>query len=274
MCFVNIFCIFSALSASVEDLWIQGVEFYDQGNYIDSEIAFNTAIELFESDGNSCHAYMYIDRAALRSKLDRNTEALNDLNKALESENLVLEDRLRALLNRASVKSFLNMNEESEIDLELYNQLNPYKIIVHVLEDKIVIRNIPQSPCFINIVAAFSVASGICNDVADVQSLDSRICVVKRRTCAECTQKNDAMAGSAEGEKKCTGWCNKCAASGAAMCGVFKSKICIASCAAAVEYLREVCAKCCKNGEFYKNCIEPFSRIADFMETKCDPQWD
>lgn len=270
-----------------KDRWSDAIIFCKEQKYVEAESCFNDAIVEMEQIGDIEHPYVYVDRARLYLLLDRNEEVLPDVDKAISSTYLTLNDRIRAVVTRLMARSRLNMEEEVLEDLNYFGEINkenmPKK---EVTEKYIIIRNIPDCECYKNVMKCYYIHSGICKSKNDIQITDSGTCIIKKscdcgcmditltRSCDACGKTLKADDNEALG-LQCKNWCNRSAVAGSAWCAkMFKRTWCQIACATAVYELQQACHWCCAEGNAYKKCIKPFEDILAAMGNVCDPVWD
>lgn len=150
-------------------------------------------------------------------------------------------------------------------------------------DEYLIIRNMPNCSCYRKLIVGYHLEMGICKNLSDIKMLDESTCIINKvrgtSKCSKCKENNLIMKVGAKNypaEDDCNGWCDYMAIAGNAWCGAtFKTPPCIAACCMAVEFIKKkLCYRCCRNGEFYKNCVEPFARILDYIKEPCDPMWD
>lgn len=274
--FLKILLCFSALclnSTEWHDDWTQGVLNCDKKNYKEAERNFTKAIKDLENKKDDTHPHIYVDRARLYLLTECYNEALSDVDKAMQSEHLINQDLSRAVLTRLTAHSKLKMDSEASADLELYKKVTPNIPKFELYPDKIIVRNLPESPCAIKMIKSFLLAS-YCENEVDIQILPSGICIAKRKACNCGVSTLDKAPKSGYGEG-CKWWCDKGSLAGFTWCGLnFRTKGCQVACIGAVELLKDGCNWCCNNKGFYQNCIKPFEDILAAMGNQCDPAWD
>lgn len=268
----------SSLSAvGWQEHWTKGVENCISKNYPEAEKHFNLAIIQLEKVSNLIHPHVYVDRARLFSLLNRDEEALSDLNIALESPLLDGDDRLRAVVTRLVTYYRLNMEEEAKTELEVFKSIYPIPKL-EIYPDTVIIRNIPDCDCPKDLLKSF-IANTFCESENDVK-INNGICIAKRKADnCECNKSPDSDFSSDKEAKNtvsdCKYWCNKMQVAGNIFCArTFKFFRCQALCIATVELIKDGCYWCCSGGSFYKDCVKPFEDIVSKMGEGCDPSWD
>lgn len=261
---------------SWQENWVKAVENCECKNYALAEEYFSAAIGIISKENKTENYHVYVDRARMLLLLERYEEGLFDINIALSSTKMTDHDMARGLLTRMVLLSRLNINHKQQMqdldDLKKYDKNIPEE---EITDEYIIIRNIPDCECYQKIMSAYFLHAGICETQSDIQILKSRIMIVKKKKCdkgVNCTCANKKTLSS---DMTCHDYCDYMATAGHVFCaGQFKSLRCITGCSWAVDYLRKKCYWCCRNGEFYKNCIEPFAFILDYIKEPCDPYWD
>lgn len=272
-----------------KDDWVMAVNLCNEKDYKNAEIYFNQSISLMESEEDTSHSHVYVDRARLYLLLGRYEEALPDLNKALNSGNLSRIDHERALVSLIATKSNLQMNSEVLADLKIFGEA--YAPVVENTRNKVYIRNVPDCECFKSIITCYFIHSGICKSKDNVHMMKSGICIIDKNCDCGCEEEEDTNQNEkicdACGEiygvvtspqctiDGCKSWCDANTIVGTAWCSkVFKAPHCQAACYAAVYVIQQGCYWCCEGGNIYKKCLKPFERIVDYIQAPCDPLWD
>lgn len=263
-----------------QDHWTQAVAHCQERKYEFAEKEFNLAIFLLEACKDETHPHLYVDRARLYALQNRYSEALVDLNKAIASEHLTTNDRIRGLVTRIFTCSNLGMDEQVLSDFDTFKGISPNFPKIEYTKDKIIIRNIPKSDCYKKLARAFLISLEICEKDSDIIELDSGIMIATRKVCScrsktlQAAQNKDHPPGN-DLVSDCKWWCDKIALGGVAWCAkVFKRWDCQTGCIFAVDIIKDGCYWCCSEGSFYRKCIKPFEDIVSYMATPCDPYWD
>lgn len=275
-------CFISASLAGSEwqNLWVQAIDKCINKEFHDAEHFFSKAILDLEKNRVETHPHIYVDRARLYSLLDKNDLALIDLNKALSNPLLAKTEKIRATTTKIITLYRLGLFEDADLEVENLKLLYPFPKL-ELYNDWVVVRNIPDCDCSIHIIKKV-IAKLYCNEEDDV-TISNGICIAKRsKSKLGCIQKQDfnICASSDFSSRKqaiedCQYWCDKIHVAAEIFCaGTFKKIKCQAACIAVIEFLKDGCYKCCKRGEFYEDCIEPFGDIVGKMGNVCDPMWD
>lgn len=290
-CLATLMMSVSCYAAEWQSHWESAVEYCGGKNYEAAETEFNLAISSLEHSADYSHPHVYVDRARLYLLQDRYTEALVDVNKALESKALKDHDRIRGLVTRIFTCSNLQMDDQVLADYDSFKSISTDFPKVEFTKDKVIIRNVPKSNCYKKLTKAFLVSTEICDSEDDIKFLDSGIMIAKRKENQDCgcgcggakKQMNMMYKGIAapkaaanqQNIDNCKWWCDKSALAGVAWCAkVFKAWHCQTGCIFAVDLIKDGCHWCCKDGSFYQKCIKPFEDIVSYMGQPCDPYWD
>lgn len=263
-----------------QDVWTDAVRHCEEDSLLEAEFCFNQAIDLMEASNDASHPYVYVDRARLFLLTDRPEKALPDLNKAIESNKLVQQDLIRALVTRIMVCARLGLESDTLDDMRRLREVNTNSPQVEFTEKNIIIRNVPECDCYRSIITQSTLDMGLCDRVEDVLFLKSDICIIKRNgnnNCKDCGLDPEGVKPLIVGDtaQDCQKNCDKLAVVAATACSRwFKKLRCQAACCLAVDYIRDICHWCCSEGNFKKKCAEPFSRITDYIKEPCDPAWD
>lgn len=94
--------------------------FFKIGKMADAIVKFTECLEFFPTNG-AYNSTIYLNRAIAYSKMDKNTEALEDLNKAIELK----EDYAKALVKRSEIHLKLEQYQEAVYDLETAKKFDP-----------------------------------------------------------------------------------------------------------------------------------------------------
>jgi hypothetical protein len=251
-------------------------------NFCDAEALITRAIDMIEQ--NCIEApYVYIERARIRIILNKNTEALEDLNYILTCKNVNLSDKSNMLILRHIACNACGIFEDAQNSWEEYKACNVMPEYDET-DEYLVIRNMPNCSCYRKLIVGYHLEMGICKNLSDIKMIDENTCIINKTIGISVFEgwKEDnlitikVLGGDHPAEDDCEGWCDYMAIVGDGWCGAtFKTPPCIAACCMAVEFIKKkLCYRCCTNGEFYRNCIEPFARILDYIKEPCDPMWD
>ncbi len=249
--------------------WTKAVEYCDEKKFEEAEECFTTCINVASDEEMNNHPHIYVDRARLFILLENYDEALEDLNIALENDNLVDEDRCRGIMSRISVYMKLDRVDDALVD---YQKLKPLFPKIEHTENSIIIRNIPESEFYKKVVTSFYVDSGICKSESDIKIFDSGILIAKKNKCCCGCGTNPYLNANVD---TCKYGCDKIALMANTWCGgFFRKKRCQLLCALAVDTINDGCKWCCSSGSIYEKCVQPFNHILERMGNGCDPAWD
>jgi tetratricopeptide (TPR) repeat protein len=296
----------SSIQANWQDHWKKAVEYCESKSYQEAEAEFNLSVAALESDKDDTHPHVFVDRARLYLLQNRYDESLADLDKVIDSEHLTDVDKIRGLVTRIFTCSNLQMGEQVLKDYAAFKAMSSDFPKVEFSKKQIVIRNIPKSNCYKKLVKAFLLATS-CESENDIVELNSGIMIAKKKECkSDCHRKTcpspnfnlydhqtippayqNRPNNGAYGQPNihatyqsdidgCKWWCDKCTLGGIAWCAkVFKLWHCQTACIFAVDLIKDGCHWCCKEGNFYEKCVEPFEDILARMTCdECDPYWD
>lgn len=174
-------CVFNLTCyADWKDDWVQALVSCKKNEFSIAEEKFNSAIKSMEENKEIGYPNIYVDRGRLFFYLERDDEALKDLNRAVASENLSHKELLRAVTTRvliyAKKDDLENWNKESE----LWRKLSDFKIISS--DESIVIRNAPDNQSFRDLITNLSLDVGICEKSEDVNFLSPDFCHIKKKS--------------------------------------------------------------------------------------------
>jgi hypothetical protein len=272
-----------------QELWTKAVLNCKEKNYNEAENFFNAAVIEMEIIKDEDHPYVYVDRARLHLLLDHPEKVLLDIDKALSSDKLPLNEKVRAIVTRLMAKSKLGMDQGVLEDLKYFAKINKDKMpMTEITNEYVISRNIPDCECYREIMTNYYIQSGICESEKDIDMTSSGICIVRKKpncSCnfnSECEKKEEsstcrfrAQSVTQESILDCKKWCDRMAIGGAAWCSKsFKKTWCQVACATAVYEIQQGCYWCCSGGNFYQKCVKPFEDIVSQMGNVCDPAWD
>lgn len=258
-----------ALTNEWENHWVQAIKACDEKNYLLAEREFSLAITNLESVSDFDHLHVYVDRARLLCLLDRQGEALADVNMALKFDRLSGDDLIKALLTRMHIYATLNRQEEMMNDYQLFRSVYPFPR-TEFGKDHIIIRNVPECDCYKSMMTNVLVSSQLCKNASDIQWLKSGICIAKKAEC-DCGCKKLAYNAKAD----CDYWCEKGKTCSLLFCtSKFKNWRCQAACVSVVEAMSDACYWCCAQGDFYERCLKHFDNLVQRIGQGCDPAFD
>ena len=170
----------AAFAGNFDDSWIKAVEYCSLKKFDQAEMEFNNAINDLEIRNDNSHMHAYVDRARLFMLLERYDEALVDLNKALLSDKLIGKEKVRALLSRMATYANLQMEAEAMSDFAEFKRIDPNFPKSEYMEDRIIIKNAPNSELYKRLITSYFVNSQICENESDIQELPSGIISIKK----------------------------------------------------------------------------------------------
>ncbi len=134
---------------------------------------------------------------------------------------------------------------------------------------------LPDCECAHGIIRNYLMNVKFCDSEEDIQIVSPGIWVVKRKiNDCDCYEKAYKSLSDRQ-EDDCKVWCDKTAFLGNTWCSTsFKDVKCQALCLVTVELLKDGCYLCCRGGDFYSNCVQPFKDILNAMGGKCNPDWN
>ena len=272
------------LATEWREAWSQAMESNEECNFTNAVCWFDMAISVLETTNDQSHPAVYIDRAEALISLEQYEKAISDLNMALHNSETSSVERSRAHLNRLTARTHLarqrGLLEERETrdgileDLQLFAEHHPNKPQMEITEKSIVLRNTPDCDCYKKLMKFYFLRTGACQSERDIKIYDSGTWIIHRNPSCDCSAPclQKRMNTS---ESNCKEWCQNAALVGWTWCGsIFRTKQCQAACALAVNQINNGCYWCCARGEFYRNCIAPFSDIIAYMGRGCDPLTD
>lgn len=277
------FSIESQCTQSWQENWSAAVFHCQQSHYAEAEGLFTAAIAELESLRDDAHPFVYVDRARLFLLLGRNEEVLSDIGKVIFSDHLTLNERIRAVVTRLMAHARLGMRKEVLADLRYFAEINEENMPFAEITDKhIIVRNIPDSKCYKEIMTCYYIHSGICKGVRNIHMANG-IWVIDRATdfenedkiCEACGRLIKVRNPKEIAYKECKGHCDRATYQATTWCSKsFKKTWCQVACVTAVYELQRNCHLCCRNENDYHTCIQPFEDILGAMDQICNPDWD
>ncbi len=277
-----------AYANSWQDDWITAVELCENKNYDQALHFFDSSVEQLIQNGDTSHSYVFVDRGRLHLLFERNELALQDFDFAINMGNMSQHERMVAHLSRMMARVRLGMNKGVLEDLEKFSENNPNSPTMEKTENRLIVRNAPNSKCYEDIMTCYYIHSGQCLSKKDIKILKSGTWIINtqcgcesckgilssERCCDHCGAKLSAMGVDPRVEN-CCNVCDHMAIAGAAWCSNhFRFLRCQVACGLAVEQIKKGCYWCCRGDGFYENCIKPFECILDYIKQPCDPQFD
>lgn len=176
---LGMICVCTTLSAAWEEQWVKAVQACQDKRYKEAEILFSGAISELQDDPK--HAHVYIDRGRLYLLLDRDEEALRDIEKGL-SYDLYGDDKLRAIVSKVVVLCRLGRHDEAEESRQILRTLQSSPQL-EVYDDFVIIRNVPECECSKEMLRQY-VADVFCDSINDV-SCENGVCIGVRTKKAD-----------------------------------------------------------------------------------------
>jgi hypothetical protein len=260
--FLLLFILFTCqIHAEWRDTWIQAIEYEESKDYVNAEKFYTNAIREMEKSGD-IQARPYIDRSRLYLLVNMDEQCISDTDKAIKL-NLIGEDHKTAYVTRCLVYVKLENYKEyyKNFNIVKENHLNP---IIEYTDTKIIIRNIPECECYKKMMQNYMIKSGQCESEADFKILPNMWVIKKKAIVDSATAINGCKCRCDRAFFLANCWCGK----------TFKRPDCQWLCLFTVEALKEGCYWCCRNGNFYQDCTEPFANIFDAMEDMCIGEFD
>lgn len=261
-------CIFltSNAQADWQDHWIEGTKFYDLKNYESAKSEFNLAIAELEAQSDDTHPHVYVDRARIYLELDCNEESLKDIAKAINSEYLKKADRIRALATRILVATKMRNIDMCIADSEALEEIYPFCPEIEITKEKVIIRNFDQTECSKNLMRAFLICSGMCENDSDVVELNPELIIGYRKDCQCGCEDEYVLLGQQNNQqviKQCKGWCDNAYFATNTWCGQKFSGRCSVACLTLSYGFYKTCNWCCDEGR--KKCTDYFNAIKEYM---------
>lgn len=265
----------STHSESWHQHWENAVLKCSQKKFSEAEIEFSKAVEILERSKDHSHPHVYVDRGRLYLLIKKFPEALVDINKAIESNNLQGNDIYRALSARMCIYGALGKVEESRADYDQLIKLGYPFPKFEEYEDKYIIRNVPDSEVFKDAISTYYLETGLCDQIEDIKFYDSGIGIIKKSQKKKACPCHQLGISKAKAIQICKQTCATMSVTYQMWCeNTFSSNYCKAICLSIVYGLTETCHYCCAEGNFYQQCIQPFEHILQKIGNRCDPSWD
>jgi len=130
--------------------WAKGREYNLSSSYSEADFEFNSAINLMTNEEKLKFPYVLVDRIENDFALGNHSRILEDTEMTLRSKNLTDYERLNCAVRRMT--AFVDTDNE-EAAFEVYRKyVNGCSLFpkYHRYEKQIVIRNMPDCPCYKN----------------------------------------------------------------------------------------------------------------------------
>ena len=122
-----VFCLANLNVSECLENWPKIIEPEKKKQIIQEEIFYDTAVKKMEDEQIIDHPELYVQRAGIKALLGKLEQAISDLGKAIQSNNLTEEDRIEAFALRAILNFSLGNKEAYRIDWETYKKLDTAK---------------------------------------------------------------------------------------------------------------------------------------------------
>lgn len=263
-----------------ESNWIAALEHSQEGNYESAEQLFCSAIDILEINTDQAHPSVYIDRANLYLRMDKNENALADANKALACPHLKHKERVKAVSTRVAAHLNLGLNTDLEEDVEFL--AGNFEVQIENAESHVIIRNMPDSKAFKESLVNYFVHAGLCHSEEDFKVISPEICIVKKieyrpdnapegATCPCKGSSNKQLGRTNLALLGCRNWCDDNAVSAISWCSNYPTLCLINACNSAVLEIQTNCRNCCLNGFSQDLCAAPFGDIVAYMQKYLPP---
>ena len=263
-----------------ESSWISALEQYHIGNYDTAEQLFCSAIDVFESNSDLAHPSVYVDRAGLYLRMDKNENALADANKALACKHLKHKERVKAVSTRVAALLNLGLSDGLEEDVEFL--AGNFEVRMENADSHVIIRNMPNSRAFKQSLVNYFIHAGLCNSEEDFKIISPDICIVKKAayklddisegaSCACSASSNKQLGRTNLVLQGCRNWCDDNAISAISWCSNYPTLCLINACNSAVLEIQTNCRNCCLNGLSQDLCAAPFGDIVAYMQKYLPP---
>jgi len=167
---------FYSFSENWQDKWSEACFLMEKSQFDEAKNSLNQAISLMELQDN--HPYLYVDRARLNLLLG-SEDVLGDLDLALSSDQLVSQEKIRAITTKLIVLGRLG-SERAILDT-----IKNFKALVNlptveIKDSKLILRNIPNSEYYKKLMTCYLIHSGICYDKDEFTWMKSGMLVAEK----------------------------------------------------------------------------------------------
>jgi len=246
-----------------ENCWLQGRDYHSNSQFQEASSAFDQAIDLMSEEDLDKYPYVLSDRAQSDYKLENYSKVLEDTKKALMSKNLTDYERLHCALTRMATFRQLGDEDSSMEEYKKYMIGCPLFPKLDYLENKIVIRNVPDCELY-KYYTKHQMLAKYCECEQDIQEYGKTWIINKTKRQNHdlnlLRRDNLVVRGKTpEQIEACVNTCNRLADSAAYCCyllplptvlsGPVTATTCGIACLALVEQLRLDCAECCRYSE-------------------------
>jgi hypothetical protein len=136
------------------------------------------AIGLMESE-DTTKGYLYVDRARLQLILNENENVLADVEKAMASDSLDVNEKIRALTTKIIASGRIGECGSAIDDLKAFADLIVLPS-VEIKDSKLLIRNAPNSEYFRKLMTCYLMHSGVCYDKDEFVWLNSGMLIAEK----------------------------------------------------------------------------------------------
>jgi hypothetical protein len=254
--------------------WHNGYNHFFSSQHQEAALEFDQAITMMSEKEREKYPYVLVSRAENDRFLHNYSRMMQDTEKALKSENLTAYERLSCGMNRIAALMEWGDEDAAVEEYKKYVTASPLMPKYDYFEEKIVVRNIPESECCKNAVRQF-ILTTFCENKDDISEYGNIWVVNTTEGCHPCSMNVEQkvlpipfLQASRRGPDQIQACCNtvnKLAAAAQIICGCISTPVgpvtsmaCKAACGIFVEGIRQVGERCCHNGGVEEQCWKKF----------------
>lgn len=171
-----------------QEKWTEAASYLETAEFTEGKNLLDEAIILMEEEMDENHPYIYIDRARVNIILGNDEPAYLDLEKALASQYLSGEEKVRALTTKIFLNKRLSLDATVLEDFKAFKQLIEIPKI-EIKEKYIIVRNTPKNEFYKQLMTCYLIHSGICYDAEELKWLNSNTLLANTHCgCPKCTK--------------------------------------------------------------------------------------
>jgi len=177
-----------SIAETWQEKWSEAASYLETANFNEGKAFLDEAIVLMEEEMDLNQPYIYIDRARVNIILGSDKEALSDLEKALSSQFLSGEEKIRALTTKIFLNKRLRLDAAVLEDFKTFKQAIEIPKI-EIKEKYIIVRNTPKNDFYKKLMTCYLIHSGVCYDAEELKWLNSNTLLANTHCgCPKCTK--------------------------------------------------------------------------------------
>lgn len=273
-------------------LWQNGVELNKQDKKAAASMQFAKALELMSEDEISRYSYVLLDKIENDGELKRFDRVLEKIELILASPNVSELERMRCAFLQSHYYHHLGEIDKVVEITENYLASSPLQMKIDTFDDYVIIRVVLDNSCARHMIKDFYLNYAGCKSEDDIHFYPNlyiikvKSCTARRKEKEEENQpkiklpKVEAYIPAGVSSQKqdiseCKYWCNRVSEIAVAATEFIPIAPCRVLSRAFLDGLKQECNNCCANGEFYRDCVQPYETwIVDYAAlTGCPMDW-